>query len=307
MKFPATFPLTLALLTAASASMAQKPAPAQHDGGTTIVLRQAYGVGEVIVDDPRILDLSGQYTFATTTMSVALRVVQDGRGRLVGNYTVTRDGHTTGPFPAVGSLAVRPRGPLHFELAGRPPLHGGDGSTTVPPPTTYPPDTQEQHLTSATLALHVRGVYDGTAFRTRVRLQTPGGPAVLHRPLHPRNPRRGAVVADSHAFQPHPGTLVSTRTVTLPWGEKRFGAVERTYRRTSHFAVGGPHRHKAHGTLAPPPPFGMRLHGASTSAGDFHVFLDHLRLGYGHLDSTTATAVAKTAFPPINIPPPAEP
>lgn len=250
----------------------------------------AYGIGEVDVNDPRILDLSGDYTISGTTVSVSFHMVQDGRGRLAGNYTLTLDGNTTGPFPAFGSLMTGPRQPVRFEFGRRPRPQSVQHHRNIGPgpgPGSPPPGP----------SVHIRGVQHEGGFRTTAVVNTRRGPMALRGPLVPDNPARGATVGDAQAVRVSPSTLLSTRTLTLPWGTRLARAVERTDLAGSHFGVNQrtlqPTTH-----LAPPPPFALRLDGSATSGDDFNVHLSHIRLGYGALDSTTATAVTKTAFPP---------
>lgn len=285
-----------AVASASAASSRPDPRP------TTGTL---FGVGEVRVEDPRILDLSGEYTLgAETTAPVRVNIVQDARGRLTGSYRPLTNAVATTITPAMGFLSVERGRPLVLEFRGQaggpppppPPRDGTAAPATADHPTSgpRPPQPPPAHAS----ALLLRGVLQGDGFAAHVDLVTSGvGRAVYNARLTPLKTARGLRISDEPAVRLGNNTLVSTRTATFPWGTLRIDAAERADRGRTLLEARA-QRPPRGSFSAVPPPFNLSLHGAAATAGGFNVYRDTIALGYGVIDATSTTRVLKTTFGP---------
>lgn len=267
--------LALVAAPALGGSWSKPTAQLDHDGETTVVARTPFGVGEVSVADPRILDLSGEYGLSDGSLTVTLSLIQDARGRLAGSYSVSEGSTSVGPYPVVGSLAVERSQPLRFEVRGR----SGNGGNRV--------------------EMRARGIFDGTEFTTALRLKSNGSTYQTTTTLVPALAERGALLSDGQAYLLKNGsTLISTRTLSLPWGTLDLPAIERTFLNGTQFAAGGTVPRK--GVFGRPEKTGLKLMARTGATGELEVYLNHVRLGYGHLESAEYTTVTKSALAPIS-------
>ncbi|MGI8907649.1 MAG: hypothetical protein ACR2IE_14300 [Candidatus Sumerlaeaceae bacterium] len=251
--------------------------------GTTFT--QAWGVGEVAINDRRILDLTGQYDLVGTSHSLHLRIVQDRRGRLLTSATLTNNfDNVTTSFPMMGGIHANGKSPLVLELAGarRPPQPPPGDAVNPPPP---------RHGIGAT----IRGRLVGNHFHVFVEVRGPRGGSRFQADLTPENQARGAIVSDAPALQGPNGGLATTRTVTLPSHVYHLRGVEVRRGIADRLTIGAPPPRRTL-NFNPPPPFGMDLQGAITDTDQFRRRKNIVRIGYGNLDSTSGTLVTHTTF-----------
>ncbi len=280
----------IGLTAAAAASGAANKGNDGTSGSATL-----YGVGEIVIADARILDLTGAYDLASTetSASVTLNIVQDARGKLVGTYVLTEaDGVTTaGPFPAAGNLAVEREKTVKFTFTGSANEPGGPGNGRGPG------NGKGNGRGRGKSSMQAKGVYTGAAFAVEVRLKNKSGQQRWEGPLTPENPARGATVSDGVGMGVRKNASASTRTVTLPWGGAELNALQRRAGDHTHFyaSSGMAGKSKRGKGLGKPGVFETRIKGEGTSGSAFVVYENRVRLGYGHLNSAAFTTVAPSA------------
>lgn len=256
--------------------------------GTATTSTAAWGVGEVQIHDPRILDLSGEYDLVGTTHSIHLRIVQDLRGHLITTATVTENlDNVTTSLPMLGGINANGKSPLNLLLAGarrppRPPQNSNGGILPPLPPLRGIP------------AAEIRGRLIGDHFHLFVDVHGLDGASRFQADLTPQNPARGAVVSDSAAVAGPNGSLVTTRTITLPSSVHHMRGIEARRGIADRLTVGLPAVQRS--SVFSPPPFGMELQGAIDSSNTFHKRKNIVRVGYGNLDSTSGTLVTHTGL-----------
>lgn len=272
--------------TAVALALATSTALASAATGTTFTA--AWGIGEVRINDPRILDLSGEYDLVGTTHSLHLRIVQDLRGHLITTATVTQiaDNVTT-TFPMLGGIGANGKAPLGLQLAGsRRPPPAPFGSAFNLPPSGPPRDVP---------AATIRGRLFGDHFHVFVEVRGLHGGSRFEADLTPQNTARGGVIADSPAVSGPNGGLITTRTITLPASVHHLRGVEARRGISDRLNIGAPPPPRQP-SINPPPPFGMDLLGAINDQQQFLRRKNIVRIGYGNLDSTSGTVVSRTNF-----------
>lgn len=171
---------------------------AQKNAGTD----SAFRIGEVIVTDSRIVDLTGDYlleaeviaddgTTATTSATIAL--VQDSRGQIVGNAAITMPDGEVVEVPVVGELGSS-EGALTLHLEGT----LADGSASIV----------------------LDGDFDGTAFQSEVILTDGDLVYTYDAALVPSNAVIGFIIEAAESEQIIGNKVWSDRTVVLPWGNE---------------------------------------------------------------------------------------
>src|SRR5687768_11623598 len=90
------------------------PALASHNDVNT-----TFAVGQVVVTDDHILDVSGLYTLTDGSSTVTLLIIQDDRGRLNASTTITlANGTFASPVFARGHLQLTGQVFLRIQLEG---------------------------------------------------------------------------------------------------------------------------------------------------------------------------------------------
>lgn len=225
-------------------------------------------IGSIVCSDTRVLDLTGDYVLSSTltgdtSSSLALSIVQDGRGRLVASTVITLADGTTTEVTLSGHLQLTAQSNLWFILnagsddeADENDLDDEDTSDTAA-------------TTSTTLSVHVVGKWNGTSFDTIVTADINGVVSEFGGTITPVNPLRGFTIEDTtHTASLH-GPTRSVRSVTLPWGTISITAQEKTGKKGFTF-------------MAHSGDFGVDIRGTSSSDG-VSVSRAQVHLGYGSL------------------------
>jgi hypothetical protein len=129
-------------------------------------------IDNVLIDDPRILDLTGDgYQLVGSKYLVDFSVVQDSRGYLIGSAQV--DDGTTIPEPVAVTGRLSVDGSRGLKLA----LAGGEGNTTRP-------------------AISINGRSDGRIFTVTVKVKGALGKETFNENFAPVNEERGAFIGE---------------------------------------------------------------------------------------------------------------
>jgi hypothetical protein len=225
--------------------------------GTTTAL----SLGQIIITDSRILDLSGDYALSSTlvledgtsaTTSVDLSIVQDDRGQLVGSaLVVLADGSTT-EIEVVGELSVE----------------GDDLTLTLS-------GELSDDTTTETASIAIDGVWDGTAFVSTVTVAINETTSTFDALIVPANPVVGVIIEpalDAHVIG---NKIWGTREVVLPWGNTSVRSQQMNKKGLKFMMHSGD--------------FGIDLRGTVDELGAVDLSRAKLHLGYGTFDIDPAT------------------
>lgn len=228
----------------------------------------AYSIGQIIVTDSRIVDLTGDYLLETlivaddgtsATTSVSLALVQDGRGQLVGTAVVTNFDGSVVELPVVGGLEL-----------------SGDGNLTL---------NLEGALPDGTASLAISGIWDGAAFQSVVMVTNLGEVISYDAVIVPANMIVGFIIEAPLSEQVIGNKVWSDRTVVLPWGNEVVRSQLMTKKGMKFMMHSGN--------------FGIDLRGNVDDAGLVDLSRAKLHLGYGSLWLDPATVEVQTLLPAV--------
>ncbi len=230
--------------------------------GTTTSL----SLGQIIITDSRVLDLTGDYVLSSTlvvndgttdtvtseTTTVDLSIVQDDRGQLVGSAFIVLGDGTTTEIVVTGELSAE-GGELALSLAGE----VGDDTT------------------SDSASITIDGVWDGTAFVSEVTVIYNDDVTTFEALIVPVNDVVGIIIEpalDAHVIG---NKIWGTREVVLPWGNTTVRSQQMNKKGLKFMMHSGE--------------FGIDLRGSVDEAGVVDLSRAKLHLGYGTFDIDPAT------------------
>ncbi len=217
----------------------------------------SFRIGQVIITDGRIVDLTGDYLLEAEIIegdgtvletSTALSLVQDSRGQLVGTALVTFPDGREVEVPVVGEM------------------DSSDGVLTLHLEGALPDDSA---------SIHIDGTYDGTAFQSDVTVTDLELEYTYPAVLVPSNTVVGFVIEAPTSEQIIDNKVWSDRTVVLPWGTE---VVRSQLMNKKGF------KFMMHSDT-----FGIDLRGTVNDAGEVTLSRAKLHLAYGDIWLDPAT------------------